>query len=385
MPTLSLRHNSFQNATRRGFTLVELLVVIAIIGILVALLLPAVQAAREAARRSQCKNQLKQIALSALLHEDSNGFLPSGGWGLRFVADPNRGYGEDQPGSWYYSVFAYLEENALRDLGKGLDIGTSAYQEAILQLISTPIGTFNCPSRRNVALGVHTSGALASELSFINGASVAKGDYAANSGDSLMHAATANRFTMPGPTSYSQLPFDDWADTKTEFRTATVRNSSFQSGVIYFRSEVTFAKISDGTSKTYLVGEKYVSPEGYDDNENHSTSAGKFSDNQSMYAGYEWDNQRVAFNPNYASGRVSYNSVYGVTLTSEDFRPSADANPDPNSANPGWQNSMAYGSAHAGSMNMSMCDGSVRSIAYDVDDFVHQFSANRQDGEVIIE
>lgn len=64
--------------TKLGFTLVELLVVIAIIGILIALLLPAVQSAREAARRTQCVNQLGQIAKGMLVYETAHSHFPMG-------------------------------------------------------------------------------------------------------------------------------------------------------------------------------------------------------------------------------------------------------------------------------------------------------------------
>ena len=187
---------------RPGFTLVELLVVIAIIGILVALLLPAVQSAREAARRMQCKNNLKQIGLGCMLHVDTHGFYPSGGWGYKWSADPDRGYGENQPGGWAYSILPYIELGTLHDVGKGV-AGTPAWQPFSEQLHGTPVGTFICPSRRDVR--AYPADQQVNEQPWLNSFSgtngVAKSDYAMNSGTSRYY--DSDQFYSP--TTYADV------------------------------------------------------------------------------------------------------------------------------------------------------------------------------------
>ncbi len=339
---------------KRGFTLVELLVVIAIIGILVALLLPAIQAAREAARRSQCKNNLKQLALGCLLHVDTHKAFPSGGWASFYTADPNRGYGPDQPGSWYYNILPYIEEQSLRDLGKGLDPKSPEFRMASNELHQTPVSAFHCPSRRPAKLYPHAWGKLYEQSWLQRLAAVCKGDYAANSGDALAHAGlgfSGYIFWIPG--SYADLANPKWTNTNDP------TSRFYQTGIMYYRSEISYKNITDGASNTYLIGEKFLTPLMY---ETAAATYAGYGDNQGAWSGYEWDNHRVAWNPKSAN-------------EPEDYQPRQDTigvdNP----------NIYAFGSAHPGAMNMAMCDGSVHSISYDIDQYTHRYLANRLDGE----
>jgi prepilin-type N-terminal cleavage/methylation domain-containing protein/prepilin-type processing-associated H-X9-DG protein len=119
-----------------GFTLVELLVVIAIIGVLIAILLPAVQAAREASRRSQCANNLRQIGLACLNHEDVNKVLPPGS---DTEAKLNRNY------SLFVFLLPYMEQEALyNSIAANITLGS--WQNTACRVV---LYQFRCPSDRN--------------------------------------------------------------------------------------------------------------------------------------------------------------------------------------------------------------------------------------------
>ncbi len=363
-----------------GFTLVELLVVIAIIGVLVALLLPAVQAAREAARRNSCKNQLKQFALGCINHESSLGHFPSGGWGGTWLGDADRGSGAKQPGSWIYSILPFTEQQALHDLSSDGQPGVMTPQQrnGAERMLSEPFPGIYCPSR-NATLSPITGNPriynTVSPLIVLQvGDLVPVPDYVANCGDRGMHQqingsgppnmpALAN-FTAWNNTETGQLlggsasfviprPVEYWANPGDP-------EPQLINGVIFSRSEITFRHISDGSSNTYLLGEKWQLVEG--------SEPGIDSSVHSWADGASDDSLRTA------AESPRQNSVETV----------ASFEAQKNFANAASLN-YRFGSPHASGLHMAFCDGHVETIAYDVDIFVHQTQANRQDDRVFNE
>ena len=82
--------------------------VIAIIAILIALLLPAVQQAREAARRTQCRNNLKQLGLALHNYHDVHGtFPPSTIWK---VDSSNNLLLPNAARSWIFHLLPYFDQ-----------------------------------------------------------------------------------------------------------------------------------------------------------------------------------------------------------------------------------------------------------------------------------
>ena len=361
---------SITRGRRSGFTLVELLVVIAIIGILVALLLPAIQAARESARRSQCVNQLKQMALGALNLEGTYGYMPTGGDAIfplieNYLTGNKPNAPIRQGLSWAFQILPYLEEGAVYGLTT-----TEQIQQTVIPL-------YNCPSRRSATLG----------RSGDTGQTVILTDYATptpctctdvtcasmyDPEDSEVlrsGGARTNRqsfFGTPFPDSALNAPDDmrwDGVFVRTPWRWR--RNDVPQS----VAPPVRIAQITDGTSKTFMIGEKFVRADLYD---GFAPDGGtNDADDKGWSDGWDYD-----------------------TVRSTCFRPYPDSNPEAFGAMAWYFGEIAtgggvdagvyyFGSAHPAGFNAAFADGSVSAISFDVDILLFNALGTRNGGELV--
>lgn len=293
------RRNS---STTRGFTLVELLVVIAIIGILIALLLPAIQAAREAARRLSCQNNLKQIGVAVQNYAQSQRHLPPPKLGAKVY---------NKLGGTFVALLPYLEEaslfaqyNAMKDVDDPVN----------LPITSQPINVYLCPS---MAINRAVPEVAAGELL--------------------------------GPASYMIC-------TRTENLKYGALDGAFQTPADDGSYALGFKHITDGTSKTLLVGEI-----NYSVRKMLWNGVGDL-DGTPMWGDQTWAKGYWATSWGHMAADLPY--LYN---NSDEFKAPSSVR--------------CFRSDHSGGVQFVMLDGSVRFLTSDSDPNVRRALVTRAGGE----
>lgn len=291
---------------RRAATLLELLVVIVLVAVLIGLLLPAIQRVRSAAIQASCSNNLRQLALALLTTHDVDGRLPPGMSGSG-SATPYR--------SWRTAILPYLDQRPL------WEASAAAYSASRYPFpptshppMAVPLPVVGCPadSRMLTAWRVDLGGAHTTRT-------VALTSYLGSGG--------------------------------TDYRS--------RDGVLYRRSRTRVADITDGSSNTFMVGERPPSGDlryGW------------------WYAGAGQD------------GGGSLDAFLGAREQVAPISQGVGCPPGPYRFGPGQQPSMCdafhFWSLHPGGANFAFCDGSVRFLSYTADSILPAL-ATRAGGEVV--
>ena len=280
-----------------------MLVVIAIIAILIGLLLPAVQKIREAANRMKCSNNLKQIGLAAHNYESTYGRFPPGlnlpistqsgavfptntlytSGKIHIGPDPNLFY------SWCEAIMPFVEQDNLQ---KKLDLTQREYANCLGQTSTGAqvVNIYLCPT-----------------------------DYLPNKVIiySSKYFFGMNSYLANGGTRSWYI------------------SSMTTDGVFYINSQTAIADVTDGTSNTFLFGERYHRDKVYPAIAN--------------IGGWAWANYNA---PQDCIGStpvpVNYILPPGTTIAVPAY--------------PEDDRIACFGSGHPGGANFCFADGSVRFI-----------------------
>jgi prepilin-type N-terminal cleavage/methylation domain-containing protein/prepilin-type processing-associated H-X9-DG protein len=371
----------------RGFTLVELLVVIAIIGILVALLLPAIQSARESARRTQCRNHLKNIGLAVLNHADTKKVFPTGGsrylnnkanpvFQLEQSIENGKPLGPDRQGvGWSYQILPYIEETA------AAQITTSAEISKVL------IPLYVCPSRREPNSG--WSETFGIPVSFIDYAGAVPCTFTTPARTARYNPLTGVPLTtgslqtlgtsfLGGTAKTGAEPQDntlyDGVIVRCPWRWTNTLPSGIENGMPAknVTGLVKHADIIDGTSKTFMIAEKYVRNDNY---EGSFGTVNRNSDDRGWADGFDADIMRSScLAPLNDSDPVGWEGAL-ANYYGDNF---------PSSIGGLW-NVINFGSAHTAGLNAAFADGSVRTFGFDIDVVVFNALGSRNGEETVTE
>ena len=332
-----------------GFTLVELLVVIAIIGVLIALLLPAVQAAREASRRSKCLNNIRQIGLACLNYELTHGQLPQGA--RPNPSEKSGGYLKRNGISFHVTILPFAEfanvSDSILDIIKDKTTTATVWgktttsepdvlsDEDIKPFRSLSIPTYLCPSD-TVVIDDFTLG--------LTGEALPSRSY---------YGISGSAFSRNPDLDEEYLGNGEWAMN--------------QDGAMYYGSNVELRSVTDGTSNTFLIGERWYTKRAWLVGGRATSATGIV-----LYSCKNLDRRYPINTPLHPNNYYVSHVAFGN-------------NPEmsPGGSQEVALNNLYFGSFHPGGAHFGLIDGSAHFVQEDVDLDLYLAMGSINGGEIV--
>ncbi|MBA4032671.1 MAG: prepilin-type cleavage/methylation domain-containing protein [Planctomyces sp.] len=336
---------------KSGFTLIELLVVIAIIAILIALLLPAVQQAREAARRTQCKNNLKQLGLALHNYHDNSLVFPPGwiGYNANNSANAFSGWG------WNAMILPFLDQAPLYNTiqpSRSMFDATGTAPNINTTAVGAQLGALRCPSDVGSA-------------TITNSPSTATGTTPANS------TVPFGRSTYPGVLGfYNNGTNIIGCDGASATIPGTLTTANFR-GIFAENSRVGIRDMTDGTSNSIVVGERYTPAS--------DNISGTYYRGHGAWAGAF--NRVDAFGVSSAVGDTVHR--INSSITSTGVSTNTPVNALTAASNGPRGQTTGFSSMHTGGAHFLLGDGTVRFISENIDVSIYRNLSQVNDGNVV--